>query len=163
MQILYKFVLSDDKSACYRCYKCIKDNAFQYKYTQARLVVFIFKAESSILISKRYYLTEKSWDQELCDFFGIPMSCLPRVCSSAEEYGTLSLSGFAGTPISGILGDQQAALVGQGCLRPGTAKNTYGTGCFLLQNTGEKPVQSQCGLLTTVAYQLGKDAPGKSR
>ncbi|CBY14557.1 unnamed protein product [Oikopleura dioica] len=100
-----------------------------------------------------------SWDQELCDFFGIPMSCLPRVCSSAEEYGTLSLSGFAGTPISGILGDQQAALVGQGCLRPGTAKNTYGTGCFLLQNTGEKPVQSQCGLLTTVAYQLGKDAP----
>ena len=71
------------------------------------------------------------------------------------------LSGFAGTPISGILGDQQAALVGQGCLQPGTAKNTYGTGCFLLQNTGEKPVQSQCGLLTTVAYQLGKDAPGK--
>lgn len=64
-----------------------------------------------------------------------------------------------GTPISGILGDQQAALVGQGCLKEGMAKNTYGTGCFLLQNTGSQPITSQHGLLTTVAYKLGKDAP----
>ena len=64
-----------------------------------------------------------------------------------------------GAPISGILGDQQAALVGQGCVRDGMAKNTYGTGCFLLQNTGTEAIQSKFGLLTTVAYKLGPDAP----
>lgn len=106
-----------------------------------------------------FNINTMTWDPDLCAFFDIPICCLPEVCSSAENYGTMDVSHFAGIPITGILGDQQAALVGQGCLSPGTAKNTYGTGCFLLQNTGTKPVQSECGLLTTVAYQFGKDNP----
>ena len=74
-------------------------------------------------------------------------------------YGNLTSTQLLGAPISGILGDQQAALVGQGCVRDGMAKNTYGTGCFLLQNTGTEAIQSKFGLLTTVAYKLGPDAP----
>jgi len=106
-----------------------------------------------------FNINELKWDQKLCDFFDIPINCLPEVCSSAEVYGEIQQSKLVGTPISGILGDQQAALVGQGCLKEGMAKNTYGTGCFLLQNTGCQPITSQHGLLTTVAYKLGKDAP----
>merc|ERR1711990_1406546 len=98
------------------------------------------------------------WDDDLCNFFGIPIQALPKVCSSAEIYGNLNASKLHGTPISGILGDQQAALVGQGCMKPGMAKNTYGTGCFLLQNTGTTPIKSDFGLLTTVAYKLGANA-----
>src|SRR5439155_20380505 len=70
-------------------------------------------------------------------------------------YGEVKEGPLSGVPIAGILGDQQAALVGQACFRPGEAKNTYGTGCFLLMNTGERPVQSKCGLLTTVAFRFG--------
>ena len=81
------------------------------------------------------------------------------MCSSAEVYGNMNSTSLNGIPISGILGDQQAALVGQGCIKSGMAKNTYGTGCFLLQNTGTEAIQSNFGLLTTVAYKLGKDAP----
>jgi glycerol kinase len=79
------------------------------------------------------------------------------VRSSSEIYGTGTLAQIAGVPIAGILGDQQAALVGQTCFRPGEVKNTYGTGCFLLMNTGERIVPSKFGLLTTVAYKLGKE------
>ncbi len=81
-----------------------------------------------------------------------------EVRSSSEVYGEATLSAIAGVPITGILGDQQAALVGQACFRPGEVKNTYGTGCFLLMNTGERPVASNFGLLTTVAYKLGAGA-----
>ncbi len=94
------------------------------------------------------------WDRELLSAFEIPAAMLPAVCSSTEVYGFISDGPLRGVPVAGILGDQQAALVGQTCFRPGEAKNTYGTGCFLLMNTGQQPRQSKCGLLTTVAYQF---------
>ncbi|KAK7086368.1 hypothetical protein SK128_004638 [Halocaridina rubra] len=99
------------------------------------------------------------WDPYLCKFFGIPMSILPEIRSSSEIYGYIGRGPLAGVPISGVLGDQQAALLGQMCLSPGQAKNTYGTGCFLLYNTGNEIVQSSNGLLTTVGYKLGRNAP----
>lgn len=102
-----------------------------------------------------FNLETLSWDEELLREFGIPAALLPRICSSSEIHGTAQLPAIKDVPISGILGDQQAALVGQTCFRSGEAKNTYGTGCFLLMNTGARPVQSTCGLLTTVAYRLG--------
>jgi glycerol kinase len=98
------------------------------------------------------------WDPELLSAFGIPRQILPEIRSSSERYGDCALESVEGVPISGILGDQQAALVGQTCFNAGEAKNTYGTGCFLLMNTGDKIVQSKCGLLTTVAFQM-KDRP----
>ena len=100
-----------------------------------------------------------SWDKELLDTFGISEAMLPRICSSAEVYGIVKCGAASGVAIAGILGDQQAALVGQTCFNPGQAKNTYGTGCFLLMNTGERAIQSTCGLLTTVAYRLGTKPP----
>jgi len=96
-----------------------------------------------------------AWDSELLAAFGIPEKMLPRICSSSEVYGSAQLDAVKGVPIAGILGDQQAALVGQTCFRPGEAKNTYGTGCFLLMNTGGEPVHSNFGLLTTLAYKAG--------
>uniref|UniRef100_A0A1I8IC57 Probable glycerol kinase n=3 Tax=Macrostomum lignano TaxID=282301 RepID=A0A1I8IC57_9PLAT len=100
------------------------------------------------------------WDPRLCRFFGLDQKMLPKVCSSAELFGRISVADcpLAGVPITGILGDQQAALVGQGCLESGDTKNTYGSGCFMLCNTGLSPVVSSSGLLTTVAYQLGRSA-----
>ena len=95
------------------------------------------------------------WDAGILDDFGIPAAMLPKIVSSSEIYGQASLPAIAGVPVAGDLGDQQAALVGQVCFTPGEAKNTYGTGCFLLLNTGEKPVQSTSGLLTTVGYRFG--------
>jgi len=95
------------------------------------------------------------WDREILEDFEIPMQMLPRIVSSSEIYGTAKLKAIAGVAIAGDLGDQQAALVGQACFRPGEAKNTYGTGCFMLMNTGPKAVLSNFGLLTTVAYRLG--------
>ncbi|XP_043100383.1 glycerol kinase isoform X4 [Puntigrus tetrazona] len=105
------------------------------------------------------------WDPELCKYFDIPMEILPKVRSSSEIYGLMKISSnlksgpLTGIPISGCLGDQSAALVGQMCFKDGQAKNTYGTGCFLLKNVGTKPVMSDHGLLTTVAYKLGRDKP----
>jgi len=96
------------------------------------------------------------WDPALLDAFGIPASLLPAVKSSSEIYAEASIAALKGVPIAGILGDQQAALVGQTCFQQGEVKNTYGTGCFLLMNTGERLVQSAYGLLTTVAYKFGK-------
>lgn len=98
------------------------------------------------------------WDEKLLAAFKIPRAVLPKVRSSSEVYGAATLPAIAGVPISGILGDQQAALVGQACFRPGEVKNTYGTGCFLLMNTGERLVPSTFGLLTTVAYKFGSGA-----
>ncbi len=96
------------------------------------------------------------WDQELLDLFRIPRSMMPEVKSSSEVYGHTKTTIFAHkVPIAGIAGDQQAALFGQMCTEPGMVKNTYGTGCFLLMNSGEKPILSQNNLLTTVAWKIG--------
>ena len=95
------------------------------------------------------------WDAELLAAFEIPRAMMPEVRSSSEIYGEAALAAIAGVPVAGILGDQQAALVGQACFAPGEVKNTYGTGCFLLMNTGERVVPSNSGLLTTVAYKFG--------
>ena len=91
-----------------------------------------------------------------CGHFRIPRQVLPQIRSSSEVYGHIAEGPLKGVAIAGVLGDQQAALVGQTCFRSGEAKNTYGTGCFLLMNTGETPVESKHGLLTTVAYKLGE-------
>ena len=100
------------------------------------------------------------WDPEICADMGIPMSMLPEIKSSAEVYGHGRKNGLLiDTPIAGILGDQQAATFGQACFEKGMAKNTYGTGNFMLMNTGQEPVFSENGLLTTVCYQIGDQAP----
>ena len=96
------------------------------------------------------------WDRELLDLLGVPASMMPAVKSSSEVYGHTKTTIFAHeVPIAGIAGDQQAALFGQMCTDPGAVKNTYGTGCFLLMNTGRKPILSQNNLLTTVAWKIG--------
>ena len=96
------------------------------------------------------------WDKDLLDLFGIPLSMMPAVKSSSEVYGCTKTTIFAHeVPIGGIAGDQQAALFGQMCTTPGSVKNTYGTGCFLLMNTGEKPILSKNSLLTTIAWKIG--------
>lgn len=96
------------------------------------------------------------WDQELLDYFGIPRSMMPEVKSSSEVYGHTTTTIFAhNVPIAGIAGDQQAALFGQMCVEPGSVKNTYGTGCFLLMNSGTTPILSKNRLLTTIAWKIG--------
>ena len=99
------------------------------------------------------------WDAELCELLGIPMSILPLPVANSQVYGLVKkgipgLEKLAGVPVCGAAGDQQAALFGQTCFRPGEAKNTYGTGCFTLMNVGEKPVRSRAGLVTSVAWQV---------
>ncbi len=101
-------------------------------------------------------LERLSWKKNILDDFGIPKSTLPEIRSSSEIYGE-SVHPLEGIKIGGILGDQQAALFGQTCFDPGDAKNTYGTGCFLLLNSGESPTPSQHGLLTTLAYKIGDE------
>ncbi len=96
-----------------------------------------------------------NWDDALLDAFNVPRSVLPRIVSSSDVYGVTKLTALKDVPVAGILGDQQAALVGQACLTAGEAKNTYGTGCFLLMNTGTEPRQSTQGLITTVGYKFG--------
>ena len=96
------------------------------------------------------------WDKELLELLNVPASMMPEVRSSSEVYGVTKTTIFAHeVPIGGIAGDQQAALFGQMCTEPGSVKNTYGTGCFLLMNTGEKPILSRNNLLTTVAWKIG--------
>jgi glycerol kinase len=105
-----------------------------------------------------YNLRTGDWDDELLALFGVPRAVLPNVSSSSEVYGeTTLLGGGSGVavPIAGIAGDQQAALFGQACTQPGMVKNTYGTGCFMLMNTGTKPIASKNNLLTTVAWRIG--------
>jgi glycerol kinase len=95
------------------------------------------------------------WDDEILGIMGIPRQMLPNVRSSSEVYGRATGS-LSGVPVAGILGDQQAATVGQTCYSTGEAKNTYGTGCFMLLNTGTEPIPSKSGLLTTLCYKLGR-------
>jgi len=100
------------------------------------------------------------WDPGIASDMGIPLAMLPRIVSSSQVYGVGRPQGLlAGVPVAGDLGDQQAATFGQACFEAGEAKNTYGTGCFMLLNTGARAVPSKHGLLTTVAYQLGDDKP----
>jgi glycerol kinase len=101
-----------------------------------------------------YDIRKGDWDDQLLEIFGVPRSMLPEVRSSSEVYGETTLLG-APIPIAGIAGDQQAALFGQVCTKPGMVKNTYGTGCFMLMNTGTKPIVSKNNLLTTVAWRIG--------
>jgi len=95
------------------------------------------------------------WDEDLLELMRVPRSLLPEVVPSSGVVAEATVEGLEGVPIAGIAGDQQAALFGQACFAPGMAKNTYGTGCFLLMNTGTEPVSSSNGLLTTIAWQLG--------
>lgn len=106
-------------------------------------------------------LESLDWDEEICGLLDVPLSMLPRIVSSAEVYGHTEGSGPVGgvVKVAGDLGDQQAATVGQVCFNPGEAKNTYGTGCFMILNTGEEIVQSDHGLLTTLCYQFGVERP----
>jgi glycerol kinase len=99
------------------------------------------------------------WDETMLAHFNIPRACLPNVVPSSCVYGDIKTPTLRGASLAGLLGDQQAALVGQTCFSPGEAKNTYGTGSFMLMNTGTVPVQSKAGLLTTLAYQFGADKP----
>jgi glycerol kinase len=99
-------------------------------------------------------LSTLDWDEEILRELNIPRTVLPQIKSSSEIYGK-ARGELNGIPVSGDLGDQHAALFGQTCFNPGEAKNTYGTGCFMLLNTGEKPVQSKSGLLTTLGYKIG--------
>uniref|UniRef100_A0A914Q853 Glycerol kinase n=1 Tax=Panagrolaimus davidi TaxID=227884 RepID=A0A914Q853_9BILA len=104
-------------------------------------------------------LHKRKWSTQLCEFFEIPQSVLPKIMSSAEIYGYMDHGPLKGVPISGCLGDQQAAMVGHNCLKIGDTKSTYGTGTFMLCNIGSKPIISKDGLLTTVGFQFGSNSP----
>ncbi|GAA5911628.1 hypothetical protein JCM5296_001617 [Sporobolomyces johnsonii] len=107
-----------------------------------------------------YDLHSQDYSDELCDFFDVPRESLPKIVSNSEVYGNFKKGHvLEGIPIAGLIGDQQAALVGNKCLSKGDAKQTYGTGCFMLYNTGTDIVRSTHGLVTTVGYKMGKDAP----
>ena len=126
------------------------DSWLIWNLTEGKVHVTDFTNASRTLM---FNIHDRQWDEELCRLLAIPRSLLPQVRSSSEVYGTTDPSLFGGIriPIAGIVGDQQAALYGQGCWQPGMVKNTYGTGCFILMNIGDKSVTSQNGLLTTLA------------
>jgi glycerol kinase len=119
-----------------------------------RHVTDVTNASRSMLLN----LASLAWDETLLDAIGVPRAMLPEVRSSSEVYGP-ARGLLEGVPVASALGDQQAALFGQTCFEPGEGKCTYGTGSFLLVNTGTKPVQSEHGLLTTVGYRVGNEAP----
>lgn len=129
------------------------DTWLVYKMTGETVHVTDYTNASRTLL---YNIHDLKWDQEILDILGIPKSMLPKVKSSSEIYGYSTPHHFFGVkvPIAGIAGDQQAALFGQNCFEKGMVKNTYGTGCFMLMNTGEKPIISDHGLLTTIAWGL---------
>ena len=129
------------------------DSWIVYKMTMGKThATDVTNASRTLLFN----IHEMKWDEELCKLFNIPMCMLPTVRPSAYDYGELSFL-RSDVHITGVIGDQQAALFGQTCFEAGESKNTYGTGCFLLVNTGDKPVLSKNGLLTTVAWQIGNE------
>lgn len=132
------------------------DTWLVYKLTQGRVHATDFTNASRTML---FNIHTKQWDEKILQALNIPVSMLPEVKDSSAIYGQTNIGGMGGVriPIAGIAGDQQAALFGQFCTETGQAKNTYGTGCFLLMNTGDKAVQSKNGLLTTIAI----DAKGK--
>lgn len=122
----------------------------------ARHVTDVTNASRTLLMD----LQTLTWDEELCEAVGVPRQLLPEIRASVDEFGVVRQRGtLAGVPIRGVLGDQQAAMFGQGCFTEGTAKNTYGTGLFLLLNTGEQVRISGHGLLSTVCYQVAGEKP----
>ena len=130
------------------------DSWIIYKLTKGKVhATDVTNASRTLLFN----INEMKWDEELCALFNIPMMMLPSVRPSAYDYGEASYLKCS-AHITGVIGDQQAALFGQTCFTAGESKNTYGTGCFLLVNTGNKPVFSHNGLLTTVAWQIGEEA-----
>jgi len=131
------------------------DSWLIYRLTGKKLHLTDYSNASRTLLFNIHNL---SWDREILGFLGIPEKILPAVKPSSQLYGHTSPAVFFGAevPLSGIIGDQQGALFGQTCFRRGQAKNTYGTGCFLLMNTGEKPVASKTNLVTTIAWGTGK-------
>ena len=123
-----------------------------WKLTKGRVHVTDYSNASRTML---FNINTLQWDEEILELLGIPMSMLPEAKPSSCVYGYADASYFGGEiPIGGAAGDQQSALFGQTCFQPGEAKNTYGTGCFLLMNTGEKPVFSDNGLVTTIAWGL---------
>jgi glycerol kinase len=131
------------------------DSWLAFRLTEKKLHITDYSNASRTLLFNIHNL---SWDQEILRFLDIPKKILPAVKPSSQLYGYTSPAVFFGgeVPLSGIIGDQQSALFGQTCFRQGQAKNTYGTGCFLLMNTGEKPMASQNNLLTTIAWGTEK-------
>ena len=132
------------------------DSWLIWKLTSGRMhVTDVTNASRTLLCN----VATADWDPEMLELFGVPPACLPRIVSSSldPDRSTVPIAHVAGgqAPILGIAGDQQAALFGQACFEPGMAKNTYGTGCFLLLNTGGQPVWSKHRLLTTIAWQRG--------
>ncbi|RJP15005.1 MAG: glycerol kinase [Candidatus Abyssobacteria bacterium SURF_5] len=129
------------------------DSWLIYKLTGGRIHVTDYTNASRTML---FNINTLRWDDELLEELSVPASMLPEVVPSSMIYGKTNPSVFFGEaiPISGIAGDQQAALFGQACFQPGLAKNTYGTGCFVLMNVGAKPVASKCGLITTIAWGI---------
>ena len=121
-----------------------------WKLTRGKVHATDYSNASRTLL---YNIKDLKWDQKLLEYLNIPESMLPDVCPSSFHFGDFELNGCK-IPIAGVLGDQQAALFGQACFEPGAAKNTYGTGCFVLMNTGEKMFYSKSGLVTTIAWGL---------
>ena len=127
------------------------DTWLMYKLTNGKVHATDVSNASRTLL---FNLNEMKWDKELCELFNIPMCMLPEVKPSSYNYGPIT-SLKSDVCICGVAGDQQAALFGQICFEAGDSKNTYGTGCFMLMNTGDKPTFSKNGLLTTIAWQIG--------
>ena len=128
------------------------DSWLIYKLTKGKVHVTDYSNASRTLL---FNINTLEWDEELCRILGVPMNMLPEAKPSSCVYGTADPEFFGGPiPIAGAAGDQQAALFGQTCFEPGEAKNTYGTGCFMLMNIGDKPIFSENGLLTTIAWGL---------
>ena len=129
------------------------DSWLVYKLTKGRVHTTDYSNASRTLL---FNINTLQWDPQLCDILGVPMAMLPEAGPSSRVFGMADAE-FLGreVPIAGVAGDQQAALFGQTCFEAGDAKNTYGTGCFLLMNTGERPVLSKHGLITTIAWGLG--------
>lgn len=122
-----------------------------WKLTEGRVHATDYSNASRTML---FNINTLDWDDKLCETFECPKSLLPKVQPSSSKFGVTTLFGGGEIPITGIAGDQQSALFGQACFKPGMAKNTYGTGCFMLMNTGEKPVKSENGLLTTIAWGI---------
>lgn len=131
------------------------DSWIIWNLTNGKHITDVTNASRTMLMD----LKMLDWDDELLEIFNIPRKMLPKICSSSEIYGKTKIGFGNEIPISGILGDQQAALFGQTCFKKGDVKNTYGTGCFILLNTGNEIVHSKNGLLTTVGYQIKDQKP----
>lgn len=125
-------------------YKLTREHAFKTDFSNASR-------------TQLFNISELSWDKDICDLFGINMECLPEVCASDSLFGTTDLEGYLDipVPVHGVLGDSHGALFGQGCIKPGMIKATYGTGSSIMMNIGEKPVFSDEGVVTSIGYKIG--------